>query len=218
MRWRFMTDENGNRDTTRAVSDSDYRVTKDAPDSFLAWGPNGSQDISYIQANTAAHIRKLWREDMQAEKVECVAGRGFIGIFTSGAEAQRACDEHAATTGQGGEEAASRHTGVASPRPSPAARTTDPESSHEADRHMDASGKRECQQRAVLEAVRANSGLTSKHLAQRTGLDRHMVGRRLPELERDGLVRRGPVVNDPDDGRQGVTWWRVDEPAQGALI
>ncbi|MGB0972282.1 MAG: MarR family transcriptional regulator [Mycobacterium sp.] len=210
-----MKDDRGAVDPTRIRSDADYRILKDAPDSFLAWGPPGSQDISYIQANTAHHIRQLWRADFRDDQVQCVAGRGFIGIFTDPDEARKACEEHAEKYASQPQRTDPGHEAQGHVRPT--TRTTDPESSHEADRHMDVSGKRECQQRAVLEAVHAHSGLTSKHLAQRTGLDRHMLARRLPELERANLVRRGPMVSDPGDGRQGVTWWRA-EPAQEALL
>jgi hypothetical protein len=42
----------------------------------------------------------------------------------------------------------------------------------------------------VLDAIRATPGMTSGELAARHGMDRHMVARRCPDLERRGLVRR----------------------------
>lgn len=188
MRWRTLT-------PVRIESDAGYIVHKDAPDSFIAWGPPGSQDVDYIRMHTAARLRELMQLECRPDDLVMTSGRGLIGIFTDHEEAQAACVEHANTR---------------VPRNAPASRSTDPESSRESEQHMNDSGERDRQRQRVLEAVQQHSGLTTKHLAQRTGMDRHMVARRMPELERHGLVRRGPVVSDPGDGRQGVTWWRAE--------
>ena len=87
----------------------------------------------------------------------------------------------------------------------PAARTTDPVTSHQAAQHMDQTGKRASQQREVLAAVREHPGLTSAELARATGLDRYMLARRLPELA------PAAVKGDPQrcqvTGRHAMTWW-----------
>lgn len=72
----------------------------------------------------------------------------------------------------------------------PRSRTTDPLSSHAAADRMERSGAigRQCAQ--VLAAIRATPGLTSGELSARHGIDRHVCGRRCPDLERRGLVRR----------------------------
>ena len=83
----------------------------------------------------------------------------------------------------------------------PRARRSDPLSSHAAADKMERSGKlnRQCDQ--VLEAVREHPGSTSRELHALTGLDRHMVARRLPDLEKRGLVGRTVV------GSKAVRWW-----------
>lgn len=89
----------------------------------------------------------------------------------------------------------------------PATHKHDPSSSHVAEREVTASGKRKAQQEQVAAAVREHPGVTSAELARRAGLDRHMVGRRLPECETAGTVVRGSQVRDPGTGRLGVSWW-----------
>lgn len=175
------------------TDDGRYSICKDAPYSFLAWGPEGSQDVDYIRMCTAARLRELMQIERRPEDLKIASGRALLGIFTDPDEARQACTDHAAANAPD------------VPRETPASRSTDPESSREAEQHMNDSGERDRQRQRVLEAVREHSGLTTKHLAQRTGMDRHMVARRMPELERQGLVRRGPVVHDPDCGRQART-------------
>lgn len=50
--------------------------------------------------------------------------------------------------------------------------------------------------------------------AAAAGLDRYAAARRLPELERDGLVRRGPARRSRVGGRPGVVWVRVRQTNQ----
>ena len=87
----------------------------------------------------------------------------------------------------------------------PRARSTDPETSHEAAEAIKASGALATHQGIVLKAVRAFPGLTSAELAIHCGLERHEVARRLPELEVARQVRKG----EPRAfrGRKGVTWY-----------
>ncbi|MCG5538973.1 hypothetical protein [Halorhodospira sp. 9622] len=92
----------------------------------------------------------------------------------------------------------------------PATRKHDPDSSHEAEEVVTASGRRAAQQRQAAEAVRAHPGVTSAELARRSGLDRYMLGRRLPECETAGTVVRGSQVRDPQTGRTGVSWWPAE--------
>lgn len=72
----------------------------------------------------------------------------------------------------------------------PRARTRDPLSSHAAADEGERSGRIGRQMQRVLDAIRATPGMTSGELAARHGMDRHMVARRCPDLERRGLVRR----------------------------
>lgn len=92
----------------------------------------------------------------------------------------------------------------------PASRATDPVTSHAAEADTTRSGRRAAQQQQVAEAVRQHPGVTSAELARRTGIDRHAIGRRLPECETAGAVRRGAPVRDPQTGRTGVSWWPAE--------
>ncbi|MBD8696574.1 winged helix-turn-helix domain-containing protein [Stenotrophomonas sp. CFBP 13718] len=71
------------------------------------------------------------------------------------------------------------------------ARNTDPDTSHEAARDLVDSGTQAQQQAQVASALRQHPGLTSRELAFSACLDRHMVARRLPELEAEGLAVHG---------------------------
>lgn len=70
------------------------------------------------------------------------------------------------------------------------ARRTDPASSHEAARREVGSGRAATDVARVLAAVYEAPGLTSRQYAEGFGLDRHMVARRLPDLERRKRVWR----------------------------
>ncbi|HDS1649035.1 TPA: winged helix-turn-helix domain-containing protein [Stenotrophomonas maltophilia] len=95
------------------------------------------------------------------------------------------------------------------------ARYTDPSSSHEAAAHMVSSGAQAVQQSQASSAVRKYPGLTSLELARATGLDRFMLARRLPEIEKQGLIRRGMVRKcSASNGRSGCTWF-PNSPAEG---
>lgn len=86
------------------------------------------------------------------------------------------------------------------------ARRTDPMSSHRAAQAIVKSGARKRQADAVLEALRSFDGSTTRELAELAGLDRYMVGRRMPELAREGRVKRVEFF----DGRD--CRWYVVQP------
>jgi len=61
--------------------------------------------------------------------------------------------------------------------------------------------------------VREWPGRTSSELARLAGIDRHALGRRLPEVEAgegSGDVLRAGTRRDPETGRSGVRWWPID--------
>lgn len=89
----------------------------------------------------------------------------------------------------------------------PIARETDPETSHLAAEEVTTSGRRAVQQHAVLAAVMAHPGLTSRELAQAAGMDRYVAARRLPELEAAKRVRKGEARECRVSKRLAVTWW-----------
>lgn len=97
------------------------------------------------------------------------------------------------------------------------ARNTDPETSHEAARHMVDSGARRAQQQRVAAAVRKHPGLTSRELAEVAGMDRHMVARRLPELEGDGIVVHGAPRKCRISEMRCQTWLPVLEDNETPL-
>ena len=87
MKWRRLADD-------LIESDAGYRIHKDAPDSFCAWGPMGSQDIDSIRENTAADLKKYWGIDRKPWNLNMVAGRGLLGLFVDPNEARAACEFH----------------------------------------------------------------------------------------------------------------------------
>lgn len=76
-------------------SDTGHLIHKEAPDSFVAWGPKGSQDIDAIRAHTAKRLRELAGLERRPEDLRMSAGRGLIGVFTDPHEARAACEVHA---------------------------------------------------------------------------------------------------------------------------
>lgn len=89
----------------------------------------------------------------------------------------------------------------------PAARATDPTTSHLAAAEHTASGKRGHQQAQAVAAVRAFPGRTSFELALATDLDRYMLARRLPECETGRAVKRGEPKRCSVTGKLAMTWY-----------
>ena len=96
----------------------------------------------------------------------------------------------------------------------PIARQTDPPSSHAAAQEMERTGRRAGQSEAVLEMVKRHPRRTALELSRLSRLDRYTVSRRLPELERRGLVRRGLIRDCTVNGRPMLTWEPVHEDPQ----
>jgi DNA-binding transcriptional ArsR family regulator len=97
----------------------------------------------------------------------------------------------------------------------PAARTTDPHTSHLAAAEITADGTRDRQAAAILQAVREHPDETALELALRLGMERAQTSKRLPELRRVGLVEN---PRDADGGlltrpcrvtRKTVMLWRA---------
>lgn len=89
-------------------------------------------------------------------------------------------------------------------------RTTDPVTSHMAERQMRESGAFARQRDAVLAAVRAHSGLTAMELSRESGLDYYLLMRRLNEVETLGHIRRGDRRPCRVTGRAATTWWKEE--------
>jgi hypothetical protein len=86
-------------------------------------------------------------------------------------------------------------------------RKPDPKTSHEAAEYMTESGELGAAQAFTLELVRANPSQTNSELALLAGLrDGRKTGRRLPELERLGLIVREPARRCSVTNRNAHTW------------
>jgi predicted ArsR family transcriptional regulator len=96
----------------------------------------------------------------------------------------------------------------------PIARRTDPPSSHAAAQEMERTGRRASQSEALLEMVKRHPRRTALELSRLSRLDRYTVSRRLPELERRGLIRRGLIRDCTVNGRPMLTWEPVNEDPQ----
>jgi CRP-like cAMP-binding protein len=92
----------------------------------------------------------------------------------------------------------------------PAYRRTDPATSRLAAERITISGRRKTQAQAVLDAVRNHPGLTAVELANASGIERYAVSRRLPELESNGLIVRGPARMCSIRNAMMTTWFFKD--------
>ncbi len=87
------------------------------------------------------------------------------------------------------------------------ARVTDPGTSKEAAAHVKASGAAARIRTLALEAVGRYPGHTSSELARIYGFsDPRVLGRRLSELDRKGLVVRAEPRKCKVSGRSAATW------------
>ena len=87
---------------------------------------------------------------------------------------------------------------------SPRARATDPITSHEAAHAADKLAANH--QRRVLEALQGVEKAGASHLAWLCGLQPYEARKRLPELERMGLVRRTEETAMTRSGRREQVW------------
>jgi len=89
----------------------------------------------------------------------------------------------------------------------PIAATADPISSHLAAAELTSSGRRASQKAEIVVWLRGQiRPLTSMEIAHAAGLDRYMVARRLPDLERDGMVERCAMRECSASNRPAITW------------
>jgi hypothetical protein len=100
----------------------------------------------------------------------------------------------------------------------PAARNSDPMTSHLAADHITATGARAAQQQLATKAVEQYPGFTSLEIAKRSTLCRFMLARRLPECEHALTVRRGQARRCSESGRMAVTWWPAGTVEQQTLF
>ena len=93
----------------------------------------------------------------------------------------------------------------------PLTHRSDPQTSHEAAEQLQRSGRLAAQQRAVLAALRQCDGATHAELGAFMGLHWLTPARRLPELERAGLVGKGEPRTCTIKGSRCTTWWIVED-------
>ena len=86
------------------------------------------------------------------------------------------------------------------------AKRTDPSTSHEAAADLIQSGKLGKQSAAVFQALERYGPCTSAELADRSGLDRHLVARRLPDLLKRHRVTRGDARACSVTGKRALVW------------
>lgn len=99
----------------------------------------------------------------------------------------------------------------------PRSRNADSITSFQAAEKLRSSGKWRSQQKAVLVALQRNPGSTSAELAKEMEGDRYIPSRRLPELERDGLVRRGTVRVCRVTKNRCLSWWALNKKTKTFL-
>lgn len=103
----------------------------------------------------------------------------------------------------------------------PAARSTDPSSSHEAAEQMEKSGRRQRNIDLVVDFVKTHPGLTSKEIAVAMGnpdIDRYEVARRLADAKGVSL-RRGETrpYTACRNMKPCVTWWPIGKINLGVV-
>jgi DNA-binding MarR family transcriptional regulator len=92
-------------------------------------------------------------------------------------------------------------------------RLTDPLSSYLAEDELKASGKWKGQKAYCLKLLkRCNYPPTSGELADHYGTDRYLFSRRLPDLEKEGLVERCSMRECESRGTMALTWKPIDKP------
>ena len=89
----------------------------------------------------------------------------------------------------------------------PASRSADPYSSHDAEQHINKSGVRARQQDMTAREVQRYPGLTALELSKECGLCRYMLGKRLTECVTDKTVVVGTIRKCSISGRLAQTWY-----------
>lgn len=102
------------------------------------------------------------------------------------------------------------------PNREPIARTVDPRTSVVSGEQLTDSGDRARQKNQILGVVQSHPGLTSRELAQASGIANEILHKRLPDLKRDGFVATGDARRCQVTGRQAMTWIAIKSGKVGA--
>lgn len=89
------------------------------------------------------------------------------------------------------------------------ARKDDVSTSHEAAEAIQNDETHRLQMDLVRKALCLYPGMTSAELASRSGIERHTVARRLPDLMKKGKAVRGNKITCWATGYTSFTWWPV---------
>lgn len=89
----------------------------------------------------------------------------------------------------------------------PAARASDPDTSHEAAEQITRDGSRHQWRKQVAEAVRSYPGRTSRELARSCRIAHEILHKRLPECVTAGVVCKGDARRCLVTGRRTTVWW-----------
>jgi hypothetical protein len=89
----------------------------------------------------------------------------------------------------------------------PISRSSDPGTSHEAEKSINKSGSRNTQCNQILVVVKDKPGLVSGEIADFTGMGMHVTSRRLADLKNRELIFQGKSRTYEGSGRKQVSWW-----------
>ena len=89
----------------------------------------------------------------------------------------------------------------------PASRSSDPSTSHEAEKSINKSGSRNTQCNQIFVVVKDNPGAVSGEVADITGMGMHITSRRLADLKNKGIIFQGQTRTYEKSGRKQVSWW-----------
>lgn len=80
------------------TEDDRYAVSKSYGErtTYTAWGPKGSQDVSWLVAHLAICMREINHPVDRLEASFQSDGRALLDVFGTAEEAKQACQEHAA--------------------------------------------------------------------------------------------------------------------------
>lgn len=89
-------------------------------------------------------------------------------------------------------------------------RRTDPATSHKAAKEFVASGARESHQSLILDVIRETPGETFSEIVEVLGVEGSVVNKRLPEMCRKGMIRKGADRACRTNGKEKATYWPVE--------
>ena len=97
---------------------------------------------------------------------------------------------------------------TSSPLLAPISRTGDPTTSKLAEVELNTSGRRITQKQQVLDALKRFPDTTAAELAQKSGVPHTACHKRLPDLEKDGLVEKH-AVGTCQITKKPAHYWRL---------